>query len=178
MTLPADLESHRKVYQWAKWCKSMVGMADGYHADDASAGMHVHIDRAAVSPYTAGKMLVFMNADCNRVWLEQIAQRDVSQNQYCKFKADKRIADGRNVNDDRYEALNITRHTIEIRIFRSNLSEQRIYKNLEFCHALVKWCEVESAQELTAERMQAFIIRNRSEYPALAKFIESRSEDK
>lgn len=176
VTLPGTLEAHVADYSWDDWCRTLQPIARGYHAG-VGTGIHIHINRAAVSALTLGKMLVFTNADVNAEFLSTIAQRDVSSVSWCrrnplKFdKVGKAAADPCN---GKYSILNVTSRTIECRMFRSSLLPERILKNLEFCHALVKFCESASARNLTANYFQSFVVSRKSTYPHLAKFIDDR----
>ena len=174
VTLPADLQSHQQQYSWSKWCDELRPLAKGHHAN--SAGIHVHINRSAVSALTLGKMLVFVNDDNSTEFIESISQRSLDTS-WCEKKrvlgvgsAGKRPAMGK------YSAINVTQKTIEMRIFRSSLLPERVLKNIEFCHALVSWCRDTSVKALTASNMVQFISNNRKTYPNLSTFISDRIE--
>ncbi len=70
-------------------------------------GIHVHVSRPALSSLQLGRLLVFINAPENRVFVETIAGRTGSK--YAKMAA-KKLTDGtsRNASSDRYEAINTT----------------------------------------------------------------------
>ena len=176
VTLPADLQSHKTRYDWDSWCRAMREHGTGYGANDA--GMHVHINRQAVSALTLGKMLVFTNATENAEFLSTIAQRDITMCGWCeqapnKFdKVGKAAADPSN---GKYSILNVTPYTIENRMFNSNLRPERVRKNIEFCHALVRFCETISARQITVKNFQEFVSAERKEYPNLHAFIAERA---
>jgi hypothetical protein len=136
--------------------------------------MHVHINKAALSPLLIGKLLVFLNHDYTDELVCIIAQR--SSNGYCD-KAEKRLKDGgyawgQGRSADRYERLNVTRTTCEVRIFRGNLRPERVLKNIEFCHAAVGFCRDVSMQDVASPRaFKDFLLKNRSIYPELVRFL-------
>lgn len=174
VTLPADLDSHKSTYNWSDWLAGMRETAKGYYADDS--GMHVHINRAAVSPLTLGKMLVFCNSLDNVPFLSLIAQRQVDSVGWCRLNPSKFDKVGKAANDPhngKYSILNVTPHTVEVRMFRSNLTTERVFKNLEFCDALVHYCRRSSARDITAKGMQAYVAMNRERYPHLHEYINT-----
>ncbi len=165
------LEEH-KDWRWADVLESVQGIAQS-GAGTTRCGMHVHINKAALSPLLLGKLLVFLNADHTDELICLIAQR--RGNGYCE-KDCKRLNDGgrlwRYASPDRYERLNVTRHTCEVRIFRGNLRPERVLKNIEFCHAAVAFCRDASMKEVASPRaFKEFLLKNRSVYPELVRFL-------
>jgi hypothetical protein len=141
-------------------------------------GHHIHLSRAAIGPLTLGKLLVFMNAEPNRAFLEAIACRPAGFN---KFRT-KRITDQEN--SDRYEVLNITNDTVEFRLFKSNLYSRAILKNHEFAIAAVKFCEqaahgfglVDAGTDpLHFMNFRRFVATNRRTYRHLHEFLLSHT---
>jgi hypothetical protein len=139
-------------------------------------GHHIHLSKAAIGPLTLGKLLVFMNAEPNRAFLEAIACRPAGFN---KFRT-KRLT--QTENSDRYEVLNVTNTTVEFRLFKSNLYSRAILKNHEFAVAAVKFCEqaahgfgaVESSLDpLHFVNFRNFVAVNRSAYRYLHEFLLS-----
>ncbi len=139
-------------------------------------GHHIHLSKAAIGPLTLGKLLVFMNAEPNRTFLEAIACRPAGFN---KFRT-KRLT--QTENSDRYEVLNVTNTTVEFRLFKSNLYGRAILKNHEFAVAAVKFCEqaahgfgeVESHLDpLHCANFRNFVAVNRNAYRYLHEFLLS-----
>ena len=174
VTKPMTLEEH-KDWRWADVLESVQGIAQS-GAGTTRCGMHVHINKAALSPLLLGKLLVFLNADYTDELICLIAQR--RGNGYCE-KDCKRLNDGgrlwRYASPDRYERLNVTRRTCEVRIFRGNLRPERVLKNIEFCHAAVAFCRDASMKEVTSPRaFKEFLLKNRSIYPELVRFLAEK----
>jgi hypothetical protein len=174
VTLPATLEQHKSGahFNWP----AMLSIAQRYGhsgAGTTNCGLHVHINRAALSPLTLGKMLVFMNDANNVPYMEVIAQRDPKR--WAAFK-NKKLADGRYCSETRYEALNLQERTAEVRIFRGNLRVERVFKAIEFCHAMVRFCESASAVGLSFSKFLAWVTlpAHSATYPNLIAFCREK----
>ena len=121
---------------WEKFFKDKMCMdyLKGWSTD--TAGLHIHISRSALKPSEIGKILVFINATDNNEFVNEIAGR--SSDQWAK-KSPKKITDIR-THSDKYEAVNNSHsQTVELRIFRSNVSKHGFYRVLEFTDALVQF---------------------------------------
>lgn len=131
------------------------------------AGLHIHINKKALRPLEVGKMLVFINEKKNKRFIEDIAGRNM--NRWCKSEI-KNVKDGQYRSDDRYQAVNTSnRHTVELRIFRSNVSEYGFMRALEFTDALVHYLKQTSLKEQSLQ-YKSFVYymkkpEVRSEYP-------------
>ena len=131
-TAPATFGKHKK--EWEKFFKdkSCMSKLKGWGTD--TAGLHIHISRSALSPTSIGKILVFINDDTNSPFIDGIAGRNSKS--WAK-KSPKKISDF-SQRTDKYEAVNLShRNTIELRIFKSNISKHGFYRVLEFTDALV-----------------------------------------
>jgi len=131
------------------------------------AGLHIHINKRALTPLEIGKLLVFINEKKNKRFVEDIAGRNM--NRWC-LSHPKNVKDGQYRNDDRYQAVNTSnRNTVELRIFRSNVSEYGFMRALEFTDALVHYLKQTSIREQSLE-YKSFVNymkkpEVRSEYP-------------
>lgn len=169
VTVPLTLEQHRTQFDWAGVLKPVQGIAKS-GAGTTHCGMHVHINKAALTPLQLGKMLVFLNADAMDEHITRIAQRGSVG--YCQKKADTQIREGRGISGDRYVRANVGHYTVEIRIFRGNLRPERVLKNLEFCHALVAYTKDCSIQDLASwSKFADWLLKRRGQYPELVKFL-------
>jgi len=131
------------------------------------AGLHIHINKKALSPLEVGKLLVFVNDKKNARFIEDIAGRNM--NRWCKSET-KKISDGQYRSDDRYEAVNtVPSKTVELRIFKSNVSEHGFMRALEFTDGMIRYLKQSSMREqsLSYKSFISFIKKpeNRSEYP-------------
>ena len=129
-------------------------------------GHHIHVSLSAISPLTLGKLGVFMNLPANRKFLTAIAQRPPVYND---FEEGKRLT--RPKNHARHSVLNLTEHTVEFRLFKSNLKTRCILKNYEFCIAAIKFCRSTSHRSLNRLDFLRFVAANRKEFGYLHTFL-------
>ena len=179
ITVPQTFEAHKAetVVPWKKISAAIRGIAKS--GNTKTCGMHVHINRAALTPLQTGKMLVFLNANSMTRLVERVAQR--STEQWAK-RAPKAFADGlphRVTEFGHYDALGYSsKGTMELRIFRGNTRHDRIMKNLEFTHAMCEFARLESMQDMDQpNKFLAFIGAREKTYPNLCKFLDVHCED-
>ena len=167
ITNPYTLDYHRTAFGWDKILGAVAGIGKSGKGTDR-CGMHVHMNRAAISALTLGKMLVFVNHPDNTGLIERIAQR---RSDFAR-RIIKRITEGKATSGHKYESLHITEKTIECRLFRGNLRSERVLKNLEFCHSLVTYCSVAGIKECQGfAGYIAWLAANRGSYKHLVKFL-------
>lgn len=131
-------------------------------------GMHVHVNRRWLSHLQVGKMQVFLNSIENRKFVTMIAGRTDSE--WAAFKH-KKISDARR-HDERYVALNAQQRTAEFRIFRGTVALGGFMKNLDFCHALVRFTSPAARSIREATDFREFVRwLDRKEYPHLFEFL-------
>ena len=150
VTAPCSYAYHKK--RWEDFFKNDKCMQQlkGWNTD--TAGLHIHIGRATLTPTDIGKILVFINDETNNEFINAIAGRDSSQ--WAK-KSPKKITDSLH-SSEKYEAVNLSHsETIELRIFRSNISRYGFYRILEFVDALVHFVG-ESSLATTSLHYKAF----------------------
>lgn len=149
-TLAYHLTADNGNSPWAKFTTGTARHYESYKTD--TCGIHVHISRAAITPLTASKMMVFLNTPYNEEFLTKIAGR--TTNNYCRTYAYSSFADifspERHDRIRRYQRFNFqNQHTLELRMFRGNVRLNGILRAVEFSHALVKFCEQASTRHLT-----------------------------
>lgn len=174
VTMPFTLSQHLQNtgIAWGEILKAVnePGIAMSGAGTDA-CGMHVHINKKALSALTIGKMLVFLNSSNIAPLITIIAQRHNSA--YARLST-KKLTDGTVSSENRYDIMNVSvRHpTCEIRMFRGNLTPERVYKNIEFCHALVQYCRQASMRALCEwDTFVAWLRSVRGQYPNLVRFL-------
>ena len=129
------------------------------------AGIHLHISRRALTPLQIGKMLVFVNAKKNKRFIEDIAGRNMGR--WCKSH-EKNLRDGSYRDDDRYQAVNTSnRNTVELRIFRSNVSENGLMRVIEFTDAFVHFLKQSSMNSVSYKDFMRYMKKPdvRANYP-------------
>jgi hypothetical protein len=131
-------------------------------------------------------MVVFLNNPTNEEFVTTIAQR--RSGGYCQrderkakvtqafTPADPGETYYNRPSNSRYDIINVTGHaTVEIRMFRGNLRTERVLKNIEFCHALVMFCQSHGiAQAASYSLFLSWLDRNRKPYPNLLAFLRER----
>ena len=133
-TAPMTFGMQKHAWEYFFKDKQCMDYLKGWSTD--TAGLHIHISRSALYPSEIGKILVFINHNDNNKFINEIAGR--SSDQWAK-KSHKKITDMRH-HSEKYEAVNTSlSKTIELRIFRSNVSKHGFYRVLEFTDALVQF---------------------------------------
>ena len=170
VTAPSTYAMHKK--NWSRFFddKQCRENLKGWSTD--TAGLHIHLSRNALTPSEIGKILIFINDQTNNDFINQIAGR--SSDQWAK-KSPKKITDAYN-SSDKYEAVNTShRNTIELRIFRSNVSKHGFFRVLEFAFALSDFVKTTSIA-LTSLHYTAFFRfmsrpENKATYPNLSAWL-------
>ena len=130
---------------------------DGFHNN--MCGMHVHITKE-FTHLEIYKMMKIMYSDKNYSFWKKISRRRENEyDRWCgsKNKNEKTIkneAKTKGRGDNKYTALNMTQKTIECRIFRSTLSKEMFYGNIEMMFALTNF--VKSGKSLRASALDDF----------------------
>ena len=144
VTMPATLEAHRARFPFDQldWLHGRGARAWAY----PSCGMHIHVSRSSFTAPHMWKFIKFQLA--NSVKLAQIAGRTSQQwaswtndtMEDARRNAKKYVKpDGWDRDDfvNRYSAINVlNRNTVELRYFRSNISEHGIIRNLELVNGI------------------------------------------
>jgi hypothetical protein len=176
-TKDVHVPSRRNQYQsfWNTFFDGASDLMNSWYGTDHRCGMHVHLSRRAISHFTLGRMLVFVNERKNLDFICQVAGR--APNKYHDYYPKKILPRGTQYGwngGGRYEAINLTNlHTYELRIFRGNLSKPGFMKNIEFSHALVMFCREASMRQLESKHFIQWMGEpvQRAEYPFLTAWM-------
>lgn len=190
VTAPRKLEDHIAKFTAVEFPRHSKAW------DAGCCGMHVHIDSRGFTAMSLGKFVQFINDEDNADLIRKIAgrhpSRDEQADEYCSA-----IDQGNVVNParaksgypNRYRMVNLTGlhsdeadrlgvsatdgkfNTIELRIFRASLRKERLLAQLEFTHASVMFCRVESYRNLKAGNFLRYLTKNHFLYPNLAKWF-------
>lgn len=146
VTTPATLAYHKT--RWQRFMDDKALKSNLQSFASGNCGMHVHISRDSFNGLHLAKFMRFFNADANRKFITTIAQR--KENNYTKYQDFTTITDAsRQLFGGERGAINRrNEHTIEVRIFRGNLSKHAFFKNLEFVHAAWQYTKDCSMQNL------------------------------
>jgi len=171
VTRPDSMAVHRKV--WAEALPEVREAFRGWNGEEC--GMHVHIGRSTLTKLQLAKMIVFLNAPNLKKLITSIAGRDNCS--WCKIY---KKTYGELYSDDRYEALNVTNHsTVEVRIFRSNVSQAGFLKNLEFVECMVDYCAPYTTSACMIENLDCFLAylsSRKADFPNLNAFVSRWKE--
>lgn len=107
-------------------------------AADGRCGMHVHINRPALTERQIAIIMACIEDDYLYSFVREIAGRDFASSNYCKKSKDN--------NGGRYQAVNLTRRsTIEIRIFSGTNDKAVIKERLQWLNDLVDYASQPNA---------------------------------
>lgn len=169
--------------QWLSFLEDVKGKAIGWDAG-TGYGLHVSINRRALTNYHTGKLLCFIHH--NKSLCEHVAGRDETDyTKYVKKKVSSVV--GRNWQNklykvdegEKYEALALRGpDRLECRIFRSTLKKESFLKAVEFVAASVEFTRDAGMNELTEESFRAWLKKNNKEYKNLALFLKVIKENK
>ena len=174
VTAPATLNAHKKY--WKPFFDSgdkAINHLKSWNTD--TSGIHVHISKSALSQNNIGKILVFINDEKNEDFINHIAGRN--SNQWAR-KSPKKISDGTRTDTDKYEAVNTShRNSIELRIFRGNLTRIGFFRVLEFVDCLVNFVKNTTPRKLyyTDFIKWCELPQNRSSYPYFYGWLTRKS---
>lgn len=138
------------------------------------AGIHAHVSRSSFENEENQKNFVLFLSKC-RNFSEKIAGRNTH---YAVFLPASDLIRSEIVlgPDDKYKCVNTSHsHTLEVRMFKSTLSVDEFFTNIEFVNALAVFCDTRAEfvfDEFSPDRLfvlfLAYLNANRSAYADLA----------
>lgn len=166
ITQPMGLDTHAALWEWL----NDDDLTDGLKSHDTSTcGLHIHINKSALTAMQIDKMNVFLNHPDNAKLVEKVSRRYSAS--YARITHKKLGHSHQRGSGDRYEALNITNNsTVEIRVFKGTLKYTSLMAALEFANALVNFTAPASPAgfRLDAKTFSEFIelpaYRNETKY--------------
>lgn len=161
ITMPCSLKFHQTEMDWDAFCRKMKRQGFVSHEAD-ECGLHIHINRSAISQLSIIKMDVFVNRAKEFFGLVGrrfciYGGRWMSQKQIDKTKG---TYDRYHDHQDRYTVVNTTnRRTVEIRFPRGSLNPETVVGTIEMIHALVRFMEYIPITEIyqTSKNIKRFI---------------------
>jgi hypothetical protein len=169
VTIPMSLEEHK-----FKWDDFFTITPKANIEVKTTCGMHVHASKEMLTPFQIGKILVFIFSKQNFPFIRLMAGR-IPPVKFSEI-APKKIGDV-NKHKIRKSSLNLTNpETIEFRFFKSTLNKQILFKNIEFCDALIRftWPGICGYDLFIKDGVQLFcqyVKDNKSVYPNLYEFL-------
>lgn len=154
----------------AQYCKAY----NGYQC-----GIHWHFNRNVFTENQLRRLNCFYNHPKNKNLIVDISGRE--QYQYCRFVPSITFDDPIRTSGDefKYRVINFNNeHTIEIRIFRSNLKKISFFRYLEFVHSVNEWIrssDQDNAENITWEYYFDWLLKNISrKFENLFFFLDDR----
>ena len=154
----------------AQYCKAYNGH---------NCGIHWHFNRNVFTEHQLKRLNCFYNHPKNKNLIVDIAGREGYG--YCRFVPSITFDDPiRTRGDDfKYRVINFNNeHTIEIRIFRSNLKKISFFRYLEFVHSVNEWIrssDQDNAENITWEYYFDWLLKNISrKFENLFFFLDDR----
>jgi len=187
VTAYTGLDVHAKQLEFFK-----SGLRGAISHDSDNCGLHVHICKADMSTLHGAKMILFINDQANQRLIKAIARRDDSS--YAQFKnkqgdkqwlksamgCETKRSQLRNLNHDRYEALNFKNDkTVEFRLFKGSLVYETIMSCLEFTYATWFFTRESSTKNMTIDGFLKFICanENRGDTKFLRAYLKAKGFD-
>ena len=172
----------KRTYELAIQLSDIFKKFDSTAKGHNMGGMHIHCSYSIDNIKTL-KLINFIYNRANLDFITKIAQR--SNNMYCEYiisnitdslgfinlSLDKNF---KLLNLNRYSALNFTRHTIEFRIFNSNLRRERLLKNINFVESILSFISSKDYTENNKD-FKSFVNKSRK-YKYLKEFIKYLNE--
>lgn len=170
---PASCVEHKRL--WNPFFDHLPKNLNSFNT--SNCGLHIHCSKKPLSLLTIAKIVVFVNDDKNQGFVELIAGRKA--NTYSTYQKKEHSEAVKHIGNlgrgSRYEAVNlVNRDTIEFRIFKGTLKRESFYKAIEFCDALIKFCDT-AIHGITycrkKENFIDFVVKKQKDYPHLYAFI-------
>ena len=154
----------------AQYCKAYNGF---------QCGIHWHFNRNVFTENQLRRLNCFYNHPKNKNLIVDIAGREGYQ--YCRFVPSITFDDPIRTSGDefKYRVINFNNeHTIEVRIFRSNLKKISFFRYLEFVHSVNEWIrssDQDNAENITWEYYFDWLLKNISrKFENLFFFLDDR----
>ena len=183
VTHPRTFESWQGF--WSTFDRSVLGPArkrgcTGH--DNDTCGIHIHTSLDAWDEEQLLRLFTLLYRKDNYQHILVVSQRKPSNldrwasldiKDISKAKLRRDVLDKRSPFAERYAALNITGHTLEIRIFNSSLRLDRVQKNLEFAYALYGYTA--DVQRVSWDGFMRWIKKHKTCVPNLYAFLVEKA---
>jgi len=182
-----EIVSHPMTEKWIKKNKKRInGMLDKLTNADyrsyktSTCGMHVHIGKDGFSTWHLYRFMKFFYE--NQKFILLISQRkeeklkqwsaleDFNRTRVLHY-AKKKMGGG-----NRYVAINLTRHTAEVRIFRGTLNVRSFHKNLEFVLSTYEYTRDHNADAIMPVQYLAWVKTNKQRFANLDGWLADHTE--
>lgn len=165
---PEELKDYQNpAGKWLQFFKKIRGLAS---AGGRNYGLHVSVNRAALSKLHSGKVFHFIHQ--NKTLCELVAKRKEHRT-YSVFRGHSRVSHGRFETTDRYAAVAMrSKNRLEYRFFKSTATAPHFLRAVEFTAAVVEFTRHESARNLTEGKFLEWLKKNNKSYKNLAVYLK------
>lgn len=146
-------------------------------------GIHIHTSLDAWSPDQLVNLYTFFYSHTeNHAFIKRVAQRKEKLDHWASL-TNINVSNHENdikekyymdISSSRYTALNMTRHTLEFRIFNSSLRYDRVLKNAEFVYSLFEFTKTDNP--MYVKDYLNWLKNNSEEYKELIDFLNETEE--
>ena len=146
-------------------------------------GIHIHTSLDAWSPDQLVNLYTFFYSHTsNHAFIKRVAQRKEKLDHWASL-TNINVSNHENdikgkyymdISSSRYTALNMTRHTLEFRIFNSSLRYDRVLKNAEFVCSLFEFTKTD--KPMYVKDYLDWLKDNPEEYKELIDFLNETEE--
>jgi len=149
---------------------------------DTTCGMHIHLSKKAFTTYHLYKFLNFLYSNQN--FVQEVGERKFTQ--YCLGNSKECVTRDAKIKywpdkgpHDKYrrQMVNLCNpHTVELRFFANAASEETLFKNVEFVHALFKFTkDVGASESKSVSDFITFVKDNDKHYDNLTAFFNTNN---
>jgi len=134
-----------------------------------SCGVHIHMSKKAFTSYQLYKFMHFINHDENRVFVNRVCGRDITDNEYCSAVNNEHTIIKVAKDKERYmarrnSAVNLMAiNTVEVRIFASTIWANVFYSYLEFLHSLYNFTNKNNCKKCTVPNFRDYLNKNKNQ---------------
>lgn len=148
--------------------------------DTTTCGMHVHITKSGLKPQQLLRLQRLAHINANLIL--KLSRRKKENLERWANPRDTDIREQRALargdqerKENRYSAVNVTRHTVEIRIFRGTCDEAGFFANLETVKAMVDYSATIETLFPRGDKFIDFVRENAKSYPNMVtKLVKER----
>jgi len=144
-----------------------------------TCGINIHMSLNAISKLELYKMMKLIYGDkfTTLIISQRKGYEDINRYSSLDIREDeivKTCTIKRNIKESKYQAINLTKRTAELRIFKGTLKEESFFKNIEFAFALKEFVENTPLDKINYYEFYKFVKEKDKKYINLVKFIENR----
>lgn len=143
VTIPATLSMHKSLLNKTLFRTDILSLIRPHHSRE-EAGIHIHVDKDAFEVKHLERFISFINGFETYEFMQKLADRKLYYDDYEAYQNTVKINPTNKSDEhqsDRYSRVNTRtgKNTVEVRIFNSQVTKEKVYARLEFVDALVRY---------------------------------------